>query len=80
MAGLAKKPPMFASPEAASLMDRLSKAALLDMCWTLAMLGTDESPEQILAKVCREAEIVTREPPPPSPISSAPSDTMTHGP
>jgi len=55
---LGKKPPMFASDAAVAMLNQLSKAALLDTCWCLAQLGTDESEEQIITKLAREIETI----------------------
>ena len=38
----------------AGLMDKASKAALIDALWCACQLGTDETPEQILAQGARE--------------------------
>ena len=59
MAGLGKKPVLIASDDVRRLLDQLSKAALIDMCWCLAGLGTNESADQILTKLAREVLLVT---------------------
>lgn len=56
-----KKTTLFASLEARKLFGQLSKAALLDMCYTLSQLDTNESDEQIITKMAREALIVLGE-------------------
>ena len=58
MPGIGKKPSAWAHPDFARLADRLSKAALVDICWGLSQLGTDESTEQIVTKFCREACLI----------------------
>lgn len=58
MAGVGKKGPVFVPASAARLLDTLSKAALMDVAWNLGLLGTDESTEQVLANVAREACLV----------------------
>lgn len=59
MSGLGKKGPHYVPREAARLLDKLSKAALMDIAWNLALLGTDETSGQVLAHVAREAALVT---------------------
>lgn len=61
MMGKGKKPALYCpqGPMAGAL-SALSKQALLDIAWNLALLGTDESPEQVFTHVCREAVIVLR--------------------
>ena len=53
-----KKPSILVPHEARKLLGSLSKQALFDMCAGLALLGTNETPEEITAKMCREAGIV----------------------
>lgn len=49
---------VFVPENARLLLSRLSKFDLLDIAWNLALLGTNETPEEILTKIAREAEIV----------------------
>jgi hypothetical protein len=58
---MAKKPAVWAAPEFSRLASLLSKRALIDICWGLSQLGTDESTEQIITKFCREAVIILPE-------------------
>jgi len=58
MSGMGKKGPVYVPRESAKLLDQLSKAALMDIAWNLALLGTDETQEEVLTRVAREAVIV----------------------
>lgn len=51
---------LFVPTEAFRLLSSLSKNTLFDMAASLAVIGTDESAEQITARLCREAVIICR--------------------
>ena len=58
MSGRGKKPAVLMPREMCRAFGQLSKAALLDIAWGLAQLGTDESTEQIAARLAEEVAIV----------------------
>jgi len=53
--GRSFKQPQRVPPEAYRLLYKISKAALWDMVSGLALLGTNETPEEVTARICREA-------------------------
>jgi hypothetical protein len=55
-----KKVAVYAPREAALVLNALSKQAILDIAWNLALLGTDESPDAVLIKVAHEAALVCK--------------------
>ena len=59
---LKNQPPLFVPKIYRSEIERLSKAALMDMVWDLAQRcvgATDNQPRQIMEEIQRTAEIVT---------------------
>jgi hypothetical protein len=55
MMGRIKKRTAFCAPLAKELLMSLSKAALADMCSNLALLGTNETDDEVLTRLAREA-------------------------
>lgn len=55
---MGKKPTIYVAGQYRRELAKLSKAALTDIAWNLALIGTDESPGQVFAHLSREAVIV----------------------
>jgi hypothetical protein len=55
---LGAKGPIYPPPELASRLDKLSKAALIDLAWNLAAMGTDDNAEVTFNNLRREAAMV----------------------
>lgn len=55
-----KKPAVMCAPEFRTLLNQLSKAALIDTLWCACQLGTDESTPQITAQAARNAVAALR--------------------
>lgn len=58
MAGISKRPASYVPPEYRARLDKLSKADLMELAWSLASILEEDDPERAMAHLVSEREIL----------------------